>query len=150
MDRPVIVFLKAFATVFIIAPWAMLVMVSFAFLMVGYSHNLFLLAGLCVYCTAEALWKPGQGRMIRFGLFIGLAMLSWLIWGFLTDDDPRSAIHASNEVTESVRKGIAYYLVFSAWLLNLTLLLLPAGLTTSAKSTAGLDTKRQNSSHHSN
>lgn len=147
MHRPVIVFLKAFATICIIAPWAMVVMTSFVLLMVGYSHPLFLLAGLCVYCTAEALWKPDQGRMIRFGLIIGLAMLSWLIWGFLTDDDPRFAIHASNKVTESVRKGIAYYLVFSAWLLNLILLVLPASLTTS-ESTTGSDTKRQNSSHH--
>lgn len=120
------VHLKAFATVTIICPWAMLVMSGTLFggfvPMMGLGQPVVLVGLVWVYCSAKVLWCPSSNRLYRVGIFVGFVLLSWMIFQKWTrpsvPDEPR----LSSELL-MLREALGQYVVLGAWVLSMILLL---------------------------
>lgn len=123
---PSLLLLKAFVTVTIIGPLAMMVMSGIMFggfaPIMGIGHPVVLVVGGCLYCTLTALWKPCSNRFIKIGVFVGLLFLSWVIFGKLTCSHTNSKIAGLSEGARTLRDILSYHVVFGAWIVNLILL----------------------------
>jgi hypothetical protein len=116
------VYLKAFATVTIIAPMAMFVLsgvLTGGFVpMMGIGHPSVLIMGLCLYCTGMALWRPSPSRLNMLGVIAGFGFLTWVIYGKLSI----GMAETSDELAK-LRNLLGWYVLGGAWVLNLILLL---------------------------
>ena len=119
-------YLKAFATVTIIGPWAMFVMSGVLFggfvPMMGLGHPMVLVGLAWVYCSAMVLWRPSSNRLYRLGTFAGLLLLSWMIYQKGSQLTFRAEPTTSNELL-LLRDVLGHYVVLGAWLLSVILLL---------------------------
>lgn len=126
MTSKIAVHLKAFATVTIIAPWAMFVMSGVVFgglvPFMGLGHPLVLVGMAWVYCSSIVLWCPSSNRLHRFGVLAGLLLLSWMIYQKGTRLTFQADPKVSNELL-LLRDVLGLYVVLGAWLLSVILLL---------------------------
>jgi hypothetical protein len=132
MTRSLSTYLKAFATVTIIGPWAMLVMSGVLFggfvPMMGLGHPVVLVGLARVYCSALVLWRPSPNRLYRLGILVGFVLLSWVIYQNDTRLTFPADTPASNELS-MLREVLGHYVVLGAWVLSV-ILLLPGKKTT--------------------
>ena len=119
-------YLKAFATVTIIGPWAMFVMSGVLFggfvPMMGLGHPMVLVGLAWVYCSGLVLWSSSANRFHRLGILPGFLFLNWLIYQKAPEVTFDGQLGFKNELL-SLRDVLGLYLVLGAWFLSVILML---------------------------
>jgi hypothetical protein len=123
MTLGVSTYLKAFATVTIIGPWAMFLMSGVLFggfvPMMGLGLPVVLVGLAWVYCSALVLWRPSSNRLYRLGILVGVALLSSVIY----QKGTRLTFPTAGDELLMLREVLGQYVVLGAWVLSVILLL---------------------------
>ena len=126
MNSKLSIHLKAFATVTIIGPWAMIGMSGMLFggfvPMMGLGQPVVLVGLVWVYCSGLVLWSSSANRFHRLGILPGFLLINWLMYQKAPDVTFDGQLGFKSEPL-SLRDVFGLYLVLGAWFLSVILML---------------------------